>query len=306
MNEEQGEDIISVNLPFDGVQTRAPGDKIGIQPIGLLTELVSAGIIREDFEGALLKICRIKDGRIYPHGTGFMVMPGLALTAAHVIYSSEDLELGDVQVRAFAFQRSRLLDWVVTGIIPSGDVALLELKPHFDLGPSFLLKYFQMTVRAPLPGETVICLGQIAEQESYDLADDPVDLAFTRLAAVGMAIEQLPIAPLNPGPTTHCRFMAPSGMSGGPVFSKGLVCGLLSSSMEGSVEGEPFDAFVASLVPVLTREFQPAWPPGYYKQPISIWPSYVRDADHFEITPLKDDYFQYNYYPYGPAGAATK
>ena len=283
MTTDRDEDFrSSAAPPFDGKHEPKAGDRLRIEGMRVpAPDVTGATGFTDDWAGALLTICPTFDGYTRPLGTGFMVLPGVALTASHVIEDAVARVNEGATIWALGAVKDQLQPWAVGTITINGDVALLQLVPKFEIPADLELRHFELTSRLPQPGEPVLALGLVSAKAEYPFpADEP--LQATGVAAAGVAVERLARIPLTPGFGVHARFFAPSGMSGGPVFDRrGFVFGLLSNSMEGE-NGEPHDANVLAPLPVLLETIHPPWPPQLFT-PASIWPGQVDEAWHIGI-----------------------
>jgi S1-C subfamily serine protease len=241
-----------------------------------------------DDTGILLNVVSIIDGSIQALGSAFIVAPGLAITAAHVISAyAYDGRLDEGSLLLIGAYDGKLRAWSATRIRQplEGDVALVEIVPRFVPEAQLKINHVKLSARLPAIGEPVLGLGLIAQANNFPF--DPgsgslASIAVKGLMATGIVQGFYPERDkLLPGPTLQCNFKAPGGMSGGPVFDKsGHVVGIISSSME--IEGE-WVSWVSLHWHALMFEVQPTWPQGLYKHPGTLWPGHVAENWHLGI-----------------------
>lgn len=275
--------LIAEAPPFEGRHEPRQGDRMRIISRLLpATVITQPAIFTDDMWGALLMVQVVCDGRAHANGTGFMVMPGLVLTAAHVFDDfANHLQADQAQIHAFGRIGTTLYPWAVTRVHYAGDVALLEVSPLFEVPAEFELNHFELTARLPGPGEPVLGLGLISEKPDYAFPFEGVG-AFTPIAAPGPVLQLEESAGFGRGVAVVCDFYGPHGMSGGPVFDReGRIFGLLSSAI-GQNPDEPFTCWVLAPWPAFMQTIQPAWPPGYYHEG-SLWPHHIHSAGSLSI-----------------------
>lgn len=255
-------------MSFPSIRVPAPSER-------------GAQYFTDDFGGALLSVQIIYEGKSYLFGTAFMVMPGLAITAAHVFEDFEDVLSSGAQIVLLGWKSADLRPWSVTKVHYAQDVALMEIEPRFELDQAFDGATFELTARLPPRGEMVLALGLISEKSSYDM-DSGEMLVVSPVAASGPVIDWQEKAGHGRGVQIICDFFGPRGMSGGPIFDKdGRVFGILSSAI-GEEVGEEWTCYVAAPWPAFMQNIQPQWPPGLYSES-SLWPGHVADAWHLGI-----------------------
>lgn len=272
--------IVAEGLPFEGRHSPSEGDRMHFQSILIPSSLeFGSSVFIDDLGGALMSVQIFYDDHIYLTGTAFMVLPGLAITAAHVF--EDFVDVLDKSAKIFLVGRNglQLRPWAVAKIHYAQDVALIEIEPKFETGDNFKSTYLELTARLPSIGEQVLGLGIISEKTSY--SGDEV-LAVSQVASAGPVIDWLEKVGSGRGPTIICDFFGPHGMSGGPIFDKnGRVFGILSSAI-GERAGEEFICFVPALWPAFMQNIHPQWPPGIYHES-SLWPGHVGEADYLGI-----------------------
>lgn len=262
--------------------------------LGAATDFGAQGFTHDE-TGMVLSLCSMIEGSVQALGTAFLVLPGLAMSAAHVVADYQEagrLEAGPLlligafgeDLRAWAVDRIRMPK--------EGDVALLEIVPRFDQGEGVHINHVHLSARLPKVGEPVLALGLIASAPDFpfDPAADDALIAVTGVAATGTVLEFYPRRDRNlPGPTLRCNFMAPGGMSGGPVFDKdGYVCGIVSASME--IDGA-WESYVSLHWPAIMFETHPSWPEKLY-QAATLWPGHVHENWHLGINVDEIAYFE--------------
>lgn len=250
-------------------------------------EAVQAAEFGADETGMVVSLCSMVDGSTQALGTAFIVLPGLAMTAAHVVAEYEAAgRLENGLLLLIGIFGADLRAWQVTNIrMPvEGDVALLEVVPRFDHGDQVSVNHVELTARMPKVGEPLLALGLIADQVDFPFDADGEEgswISVAGLVATGTVLEFYPRRDRNlPGPTLRCNFKAPGGMSGGPVFDKdGYVCGIVSASME--IDGE-WESYVSLHWFALMFETHPPWPEDLFKS-ATLWPGHVHENWHLGI-----------------------
>lgn len=270
-------------LHMEGVRIPAP-------------EAVQAQEFGADETGMLLSLCSMAGGTTQALGTAFLVLPGLAMTAAHVVAEYEGAgRLNGGLLLLIGLFGTDLRSWEVTNVrMPvEGDVALLEAVPRFTHGEAVSVNHVSLTARMPKIGEPVLALGLIADRIDFPHDHDGEKgswISVSGLAATGTVFEFYPRRDANlPGPTLRCNIKAPGGMSGGPVFDRdGYVCGIVSASME--IEGE-WESFVSLHWFALMFETHPPWPEGLFKR-ATLWPGHVHENWHLGLGAGDIAYFE--------------
>ena len=222
--------------------------------------------------GPVLALWCTGDGTGHQRGSAFLVAPGVAVTAHHVIQDYEDKEgllRADAELVAFGQQGGLGLTWIVRSIVTpeAGDVALLMMDLHTALPEDFSLYVFELGARLPRVGERGTVLGIRSNlPDGVNVLDDRSrhlgKLEAATIASSGPIIDLYPLGrPMIDTPCFSLEATALGGMSGGPVFdARGLVIGMISSSV--AIEGG-YVSTASLLWQSLWFEIGPTWPSGF-------------------------------------------
>jgi hypothetical protein len=220
-----------------------------------------------------------KDEKYFAQGTAVIVGPCLALTAKHVIYDfhktyeGNDVvtpDKGDVvnintsfNMKAIQIREKdgKSLLWNIDKIWTSSitDAAFLRLRPMSEECQNHEWRLPRLSLFPPPVGSEVHCFGYPNSKATLTdangnsvairLEQSPTTSKGTVIAVFNERRDsvQFPFACFQ----TDARF--DGGMSGGPVFSGGYLCGLICSNIPPCNDGEPHASFVVSLWPVMAR-----------------------------------------------------
>lgn len=220
--------------------------------------------------GPLLALWCSGNGVGNHRGSAFLVAPGVAITAYHVIEDYKDKEgllTAGAELVAFGQQDGLGLSWIVRTIVEpeEGDVAILLMDLHTALPEDFRLLVFELGARLPRLGErcTVVGIRSNLPGGVNELDDDRRHLGSIQastIASSGAVVDLYPEGRPFLGPSIAIEATAIGCMSGGPVFdARGLVIGMISTSVQ--IE----DAYVSTaslLWQTLWVEIGPTWPSG--------------------------------------------
>lgn len=221
--------------------------------------------------GPLLALWCSGNGVGNHRGSAFLVAPGVAITAYHVLQDykeNEGLLTSDAELVAFGQQGGLGMAWIVRSIIEpeDGDVAILLMDLHTQLPDDFSLTVFELGARLPRLGERGTVLGIRSNLPGGVNAMDDGRRDLGKLAAATIASSG-PVTDLWPegrpmlGPAFALEATAIGCMSGGPVFdNRGLVIGMVSSSIK--VE-DGYTTTASLLWQNLFMEIGPTWPLGF-------------------------------------------
>lgn len=221
-------------------------------------------------------IVGFKNGEYFTPGTAFMIGPYFAVTAKHVFedlllrFDNRRLSFDDPLMQldvTFNLQAWQLIDrgrrlaiWDVRKVYPSGvtDVAFMELNAaNVEAQDYHWRGAVKLDLRPPKIGATVQSFGyhsgrfHIApdgDRRSVLLENSPAT-SLGRVVAVHMPKRDS--ARLTfPCFQTDARF--DGGMSGGPVFLDGHLCGLVCSNLPPSEVGQSHVSYVSLLWPAMS------------------------------------------------------
>ena len=252
-----------------------PGQKLSVKSV-LVLPMPKNGVtpIAADnlINGPLLALWCSGNGVGNNRGSAFLVAPGVAITAHHVVEDyekNEGLLRGDAELVAFGQQGGLGLSWIVHTVVKpeAGDVAILLMDLHTPLPEVFTLLVFELGARLPRVGErgTVLGIRSNLPNGINELDDDRRHLGkleASTIASSGPVVELYPNGrPLLGTPAFALEAISIGGMSGGPVFdARGLAVGMISFSVlhEGT-----YLTTASLLWQSLWMEIGPTWPPGF-------------------------------------------
>lgn len=220
------------------------------------------------FDGALLAIV-VGDDHQTVLGTAFLVAPGLAISAFHVLSADIDAILqSKKRVFCFGLRSGHATLWDIRHInyTEDSDIAYLSLIPRSALNEDRTICQFPLTTRAPKAGEQLHIIGYT----SGPLNEAPEQaIRFKLMSAVGAVSRIYPRqrdSALMPFPTIEILCGSVGGMSGGVVLdNSGHVCGVICRGLDTDDKSGP--TFASWLVGALGREVDVVWPPGLFKSP---------------------------------------
>jgi len=227
----------------------------------------------DHFQGAVIAIYTVVKGIHEVYGSGFMVGPGIAITAKHTFTAF----LADVPKEQFAgmcigISPTGIALWRIKTItyVDNTDILILGLTAASKVMDSYT--NFALSTRCPSNGESVALLG--FRRKNLIRNDSQPEFSFegNLFCATGIVINQYPTgrdSVMMPWPTLEIDCHTVGGMSGGPVIDKnGFVVGLISSSLDSEQKNGP--TFVSLLWPSLSMKFEAVWPTGFFKDRVSF------------------------------------
>lgn len=253
-----------------GRRTPKDGHRLNIMH-GRLTIIEKPGIYDladlGDLGGSLLQVCGLKDGELTAAtGTAFMIAPGIAITAAHVL---DELEAGGYAVEAIGPGFGGSLTWwravmiyrlgLVDGhgdVKSQYDLAAFTMEPVSDQGTELVLVQTVVSPESPRVGDDVMVLGFRAENGVPD--------QIALMASRGRVVQCFPNGrdrSMLPNPCFEAELDIWGGMSGGAVVnSHGELVGIASTSVTAISR----TSYVSLLTPIDKLTVRPHWPPGWY------------------------------------------
>ncbi|WP_006246428.1 trypsin-like peptidase domain-containing protein [Mycolicibacterium tusciae] len=228
------------------------------------------------FDGSLLAVA-VKDERtVKVWGTAFMIGPGLAVTAKHVLDDHlEEALRGEKEVYCVGLRPGgRLEVWRLQHYGCSnddGDLAILSLQLVTNLPDDNRFTCLPLTTRTPYAGEQLTIVGFRFEEAEARTEPDTFPLTGNLYTAVGVVTAvHWPRHPLlAPFPVIEIQCGSLGGMSGGSVFGQdGAVVGVISRGFEADDHQGP--TFAAWCVDLFRWTVTASWPPGAYPPDLSI------------------------------------
>jgi hypothetical protein len=223
------------------------------------------------FEGRVLTLSSIINGRSHLWGTAALIAPGIAITAKHTLQAFEDdghLSEDAGSIILVGLRSSGAEIWSVQQFITNddNDVAILTLSRIVDMIEPYVCNVCELSTVLPNIGERVMQVGFVAGRESYDQCGGTTKMDVTHVITAGK-VSDICLDGRDrfslPGPCIEIRGPTFGGMSGGPAFNeRGQMIGIVSRSLDAGSDGSPAVSWVSLLWPMLFSPFQPAWPPG--------------------------------------------
>lgn len=212
-------------------------------------------------------------GAVLASGTAVLIGPNWAITAYHVIEDIHQTFCGCSPQSGVPLSEYELLVYLTiesTGQtltmkvgqfwrLPPYDIALLELLVPADWPEDHRWVLPWITLLPPEENSTVYGFGFSKSEVSYP-GDADAEILHDPRTAGGRVIEVHHLyrdrSRLNfPCFRTNARF--DGGMSGGPVFtSQGHLCGIITSNLPPSKEGDEHASYVSTLWPILAIPIQ--------------------------------------------------
>lgn len=247
------------------------GSTIKFQDL-LFTYVPPANVVEvEDWgslNGILLSIGFTDVNFTYIEGSAFVVAPGVAVCATHVIEPRIDAIIRGAQaVYCYGIARDTIEIWKVLKLtmVPGADITILGLEMASDLQSDGVLHKGCITTRVPKLGEIVTMVGFRATSSRFDRGEEN-HFAGSIIVCSGVVTQHHLIRRdsfMLSWPVMEVSCPSWGGMSGGPVFdTSGQLVGLLSSSF--STEENDGPSYVSLLYPAMMTKFEGGWPPSLY------------------------------------------
>ena len=255
-------------------------DPIGDLPIGttiefnLITPIVSDAVRYPQtvnnwdyFQGALLALVIKTADETHIFGTAFMIAPGLAITATHVVYDFKGIiESGKVAFSCMGIRKECIELWKVTSITFNeiDDICLLLVSAASSVSESHKFYRFGLTTRAPKNDEIIQIFG-FREHQSK-MSTSSCQFTIDLFASSGIVTAVYPHGrgkTYMPYPVIELDCGSLCGMSGGIGIDKnGLIIGVISRGMDTEDQCGP--TYLSWIIGALEKEVFPTWPNGLY------------------------------------------
>lgn len=224
------------------------------------------------FKGALLAICLKDEEKSCVIGTGFLVAPGLAITATHIFNDHLDrITAGIVAPFAMSINEDAPMFWKILQFshTPDDDITIASVAAASALPAAGKYYQFPITTRQPGPDESIHLIGFRG-----GVVVDAVEphLGMDLLISAGNVGEVYPNgrdSSLLPYPAFEVKSGSMGGMSGGiAIDSTGHVLGVISRGLSHDDNMGP--TYVSWIVKCLLRKVPSAWPKGLINGDITL------------------------------------
>jgi hypothetical protein len=213
------------------------------------------------------------ENEVHILGTAFMVAPGIALTATHIISNYID-EIKDGKMAIYcAGIRSECVElWKVLSIAysPDDDISVFSICAASELPPDKIYYRFGITTRAPKNGEAIQIYG--FREHSIVNCYDKVEFGTDIFASTGTVTAVYPYGigkTYIPYPIIELNCGSLGGMSGGiAIDQNGLVIGIVSRGLDTEDQCGP--TYVSWIINSLTKNITLQWPQGLYTIPTTL------------------------------------
>jgi len=219
------------------------------------------------FQGALLALMIKTADDVHIFGTAFMISPGLAITATHVVYDfKEIIESGKVAFYCMGIRSECTELWKVTSLIFNeiDDICFLLVSTVSNVSENHKFYRFGLTTRTPKNGETIQIFG-FREHQSK-MSTSSFQFTVDIFASSGIVTAVYPYGrgkTYMPYPVIELDCGSLCGMSGGIGIDKnGLVVGIISRGMDTEDQCGP--TYLSWIIGALVKEVYPTWPNGLY------------------------------------------
>ena len=264
--------------PTDTLKGLPVGASLSIEPVVFGSSDATShpdGVTNWDFfQGALLAIGVRRAGSQEICGSGFMVAPGLALSATHVLRGHlDEIMAGSVFAFCVGIRTTGLDLWKIRSVSLTNedDLAYLSLELMSAIDLAWRFSCLGVTTRCPTPSEAVTIFGFRFEQPSV-AADGSVTFWGDLFAAAGAVRAVYPERSVY-GPVSYpsieiaCGSLG--GMSGGVLLDRhGLAMGLVSRGLGTDGDGVTWASWLVGSG--LNRHLAIPWPPGTYPHDVHI------------------------------------
>jgi len=201
----------------------------------------------------------------YASGTAVIIAPNLAFSAKHVFdehwmrHEGRRPPVDGEGAGRFSLVLAQLVGnqlnlWAVTRLWTSQltDIVVLRLTPMSSGAQEYTFRRMALDLLPPTVGERISAFGY--HSNTVDVGDREITLRQAAGTTHGDVLEvhhqYRDAVRLNfPCFRTNARF--DGGMSGGPVFNRGHLCGVICSALPPATGDEEYASYVASLWPAM-------------------------------------------------------
>lgn len=225
------------------------------------------------FQGALMGLVIKAENEVHIFGTAFMVAPGIALTATHIVSSFiDENKHGKIAIYCVGIRSECIELWKVLSITynPNDDISVISICAASELPPDKTYYRFGITTRAPKSGEVVQIYG--FREHTITSYYDKVEFGTNVFVSKGTvtAIHPYGIGKTYiPYPVIELNCGSLGGMSGGiAIDQNGLVIGIVSRGLDTEDQRGP--TYVSWIINSLTKNVALSWPQGLYSVPTTL------------------------------------
>lgn len=201
----------------------------------------------------------------YASGTAVIIAPHLALSARHVFdehwarHHGGPPPVNGAAAGAFSLVLAQLVGdqlnlWTVTRLWSAQltDIVVFRLTPISQGARDYTFRPMVIDLLTPAVGERISAFGY--HSNTVEVVDRTITLRQAAGTTHGDVLEvhhqYRDTARLNfPCFRTNARF--DGGMSGGPVFNRGHLCGIICSALPPAADDEEYASYVTSLWPAM-------------------------------------------------------
>ncbi len=252
-------------VDLDPLKLSNSGDKLRFAPakFSTINAIKSPNPVVDDVsltKGALVAIgyWQNEHPKFRAIGSGFLVGPGLIVSAAHILESElQKIIKGEVTVIAVGLANGEAVMWRVDHLNwpHEDDLAILSTQRISKVPKDRVIHHITL---APSPPP----VGSIVELFGFRAFEGDADADLRLLAARGKVTEFYPNgrdSVMYPFPVIEIAAGSVGGMSGGVCLDRnGMAVGLITGSMETNDNGGP--TYVSWLGPALNRSAKIVWP----------------------------------------------
>lgn len=225
------------------------------------------------FQGAILALAFNTKGGIQILGSAFMIAPGLALTATHIISEIvDDLQGGRIAPICLGIRDKTIDVWKIGKITYNfdSDITFLSLVASSGLPEDKTYYMFGISTRTPHQGEEIQIIG--FREKATAFSKNKFRFLASLYTSVGKVVEVYPYRRDNvmlPFPTIQIDCGSLGCMSGGVAIDKnGLAVGLVSTSYDHEDKSGP--TFISWIIAALNIRIPLLWPSGMYPSTITL------------------------------------
>jgi len=226
----------------------------------------------EVFKGAIFSVVLKSANSSSIIGSAFMIAPGIAITASHLISDIlDDLQKGNIIPYCLGIRGTTVEIWRVVKFSydSADDTTVLSIAPVSALPKDGQYYRMGLTTRAPKNGEKLHIVGFRSETLTQDSNPTFSGHMYTSVGTVAAVYPDGRDRVLMPYPVIELNCGSLGGMSGGAAIDEhGFVMGIVSRGFETADGDGP--TYVSWIINAMARVLEVPWPPGAYKTRVSL------------------------------------